>query len=81
MPDALAALATFEAFEGRFAAQARVSILLAGLSGAYMLYKLQCWSWLFDPAHWWLMLMVVIWLVFRADGVRARAACRPSPVS
>jgi len=64
MPDALAALATFEAFEGRFAAQARASILLAGLSGSYMLYKLQGWSWLFDPAHWWLMLMVVTWLVF-----------------
>ena len=37
LPDARAALAAFELFEGRFAAQARVSILLAGLSGFYML--------------------------------------------
>src|SRR5512143_1501962 len=64
MPNALAALAAFEAFEGRFAAQVRVSILLAGLSGSYMLYKLQGWGLLFDPAYWWLMLMVVTWLIF-----------------
>ena len=54
LPDARAALAAFELFEGRFAAQARVSILLAGLSGFYML----------DPAFWWLTLMVVVWVVF-----------------
>ena len=61
MPDAFS---VFEAFERRFAAQARVSILLAGLSGFYMLHKLQGWMWLLDPAFWWLMLMVVTWLIF-----------------
>jgi uncharacterized membrane protein len=64
LPDARAALAAFEAFEGRFAAQVRVSILLAGLSGFYMLDKLQAWTRLLDPAFWWLALMVAVWAVF-----------------
>ena len=41
MPDAFSALSVFEAFERRFATQARVSILLAGLSGSYMQHKFQ----------------------------------------
>jgi uncharacterized membrane protein len=64
MPDAFSALSVFENFERRFAAQARVSILFAGLSGFYMLYKLQAWMSLLDPAYWWLMLMVAIWSIF-----------------
>jgi uncharacterized membrane protein len=64
LADAHAALAAFEAFEGRFAAQARFSILLAGLSGFYMLGKLQAWALLLDPTFWWLTLMVAVWVVF-----------------
>ena len=64
LPDARAALAAFEAFERRFAAQVRFSILLAGLSGFYMLDKLQAWARLLDPAFWWLALMVAVWTVF-----------------
>ena len=64
MADARAALAAFEMFEGRFAAQARFSILLAGLSGFYMLDKLHAWSRLLDAASWWLLLMLAVWAVF-----------------
>ncbi len=64
LADAHAALTTFEAFEGPFAAQARFSILLAGLSGFYMLNKLQAWTLLLDPAFWWLILMLAVWAVF-----------------
>jgi uncharacterized membrane protein len=64
LTDAHAALAAFEAFEGRFAAQARFSILLAGLSGFYMLNKLEAWARLLYPEFWWLTLMVVVWSVF-----------------
>ena len=64
MADASAAVAAFEAFEGRFAAQARYSILLAGISGFYMLDRLQAWARLFDPTYWWLTLMVAVWTVF-----------------
>jgi uncharacterized membrane protein len=44
LPDAKDAVALFETFEKRFAAQARVSILLAGLSGLYMLVKMNAWD-------------------------------------
>lgn len=64
LSDARAAIAAFEQFESRFAAQARISILLAGLSGFYMLDKLQAWERLLDPSFWWLNLMVVVWLMF-----------------
>jgi uncharacterized membrane protein len=64
LADAHAALTAFEAFEGPFAAQARFSILLAGLSGFYMLNKFQTWTILLDPAFWWLALMVAVWAVF-----------------
>lgn len=64
LADAQAALSAFEAFEGPFAAQARFSILLAGLSGFYMLSKLQAWTLLLDPAFWWLILMLAVWAVF-----------------
>ena len=64
IPDARAALAAFEMFEGRFATQARFSILLAGLSGFYMLDRLHLWARLLDPASWWLLLMLAVWAVF-----------------
>ncbi|MGZ3410678.1 MAG: hypothetical protein ACXWJ6_06310 [Xanthobacteraceae bacterium] len=58
------AIAAFEAFEGSFAPQARISILLAGLSGLYMLYRLDAWSRFQHAAFWWLYLMVAVWTVF-----------------
>lgn len=59
-----AALAAFEAFESCFAAQARVSIAIVGLSGLYMLAKLHAWEQLANPAFWWLDLMIAVWAVF-----------------
>ena len=64
MADAASALTAFETFERRFARQARVSILLAGLSGLYMLYELDAWQRFRDPAFWWLDLMVGVWVAF-----------------
>jgi uncharacterized membrane protein len=64
MADSRAAIAVFESFESRFAVQARYSILLAGISGFYMTDRLDAWSRLFDPAYWWLILMVAVWAVF-----------------
>ena len=66
MPDAAAAVETFEAFERRFAPQARVSIALAGLSGLYMLYGLDAWDRFREPSFWWLHLMICVWLLFAA---------------
>lgn len=59
-----AAAEAFERFESRFASQARVSILLVGLSGIYMLHTLDAWGRLADARFWWLHLMLIIWLLF-----------------
>jgi uncharacterized membrane protein len=64
LPTAQEAVAAFETFELRFAPQARVSILLAGLSGAYMLMKLDAWNRFYDASFWWLHLMVAVWALF-----------------
>ena len=62
--DAQEAIAYFETFERRFVPQARVSILLAGFSGAYMLMELDAWDRFRYASFWWLHLMVAVWIVF-----------------
>lgn len=57
-------LALFEAIEGRFSAQVRVSVPLAGLSGFYMAERLDAWDRFLEPAGWWLSAMVLVWLLF-----------------
>jgi uncharacterized membrane protein len=57
-------LALFEAIEGRFARQARVSVTLAGLSGFYMTWRLDAWDRFRDPGFWWMDAMVLVWAVF-----------------
>jgi uncharacterized membrane protein len=64
MPSAKDAVAAFEAFEQRFTQQARISIFLAGLSGIYMLIKLDAWDRFHYASFWWLHLMVAVWAVF-----------------
>jgi uncharacterized membrane protein len=64
IPDAATAIAAFESFERRFASQARVSILFAGLSGLYMLMKYDAWDRFSYAAFWWLHLMVAVWVIF-----------------
>lgn len=57
-------LPLFEAVEGRFARQARVSVTLAGLTGFYMTHRLQAWGRFLDPGAWWMHAMVAVWLLF-----------------
>jgi len=64
LTDASTAIEAFEAFERRFAKQARISILITGLSGIYMLFVLNAWHRLTQLSFWWLHLMVAIWLLF-----------------
>ena len=54
----------FECLEGRFAFQAKVTTLLTGLSGLWMLDYLNAWSRYLDPQFWWLHLMTAIWFIF-----------------
>lgn len=58
------ALAAFRAIESRFEPQARIAVLLVGLSGLYMLIRLQLWSWFTQLRYWWLDLMTLYWLLF-----------------
>lgn len=57
-------LSRFEAIEGRFARQARVSVTLAGLTGFYMTHRLQAWGRFLEPGAWWMHAMVAVWLLF-----------------
>ncbi|HEX5460934.1 MAG TPA: hypothetical protein VFX20_13275 [Steroidobacteraceae bacterium] len=54
----------FELIESRFAPQARVAVVLVGLSGLYMLFRLDLWSSFAQLRFWWLDAMVLFWLLF-----------------
>jgi uncharacterized membrane protein len=57
-------LAMFDALEHRFATQARLSTLVVGLSGFYMLYAYEHWGRIADPRFWWLDAMIGLWAIF-----------------
>ena len=57
-------LAFFDAIERRFAWQARLTTLIAGLSGLYMLIRLDLWDRFRSAAFWWMHAMVLVWLLF-----------------
>jgi uncharacterized membrane protein len=60
-PDPLRA---FETIEQRFAWQARVAVIIVGLSGLYMTYRLDFWDRFRSASFWWMHAMVVVWLLF-----------------
>jgi len=64
--DSAKRLELFEAIEGRFSAQAKVSVPVAGLSGAWIAERLEVWGRFLDPAAWWLGAMALVWLLFMA---------------
>ena len=81
-------LALFEAIEGRFSAQAKVSVTVAGATGFYMTHRLAAWDRFLDPGFWWMHSMVLVWVVFTGvlfvaeplvldDWFRRRAASDP----
>ncbi len=66
LPDPAQRIALFEAIERRFGVQARFSILLAGLSGFYMLVRMDAWYRFTSLPYWWMHAMVLVWLIFAA---------------
>ncbi|HUN48219.1 MAG TPA: hypothetical protein VMU85_16935 [Stellaceae bacterium] len=85
-----ARLAFFDAIERRFAWQARISVLLAGASGLYMVARLDLWSSFLSADYWWLDAMVAVWTIFALmlfvaeplfleRWLRARALRAPGP--
>ena len=57
-------VAFFETVERRFGGQARVTTALAGLTGLYMLARLDLWDRFLSAAYWWMHAMVFVWLLF-----------------
>lgn len=64
LDDPAGRLASFERLEGRFALQARITTLVTGLSGFYMLHVLHAWERYQQPQFWWIHLMTAVWTVF-----------------
>jgi uncharacterized membrane protein len=59
-------VAFFDAIERRFASQARITTLLAGFTGLFMLIRLDLWDRFLSVSHWWMHAMVIVWLIFTA---------------
>ena len=54
----------FEKVEHRFAKQSRITTFLAGISGFYMVFRLNAWERFLDFSFWWMHTMVLVWLIF-----------------
>ncbi|MBT4521129.1 MAG: hypothetical protein HOC23_14095 [Halieaceae bacterium] len=57
-------LALFEQLEGKFSLQAKVSTLLTGVTGYYMLEVMNAWGRYQYLSFWWMHLMTFVWAVF-----------------
>ncbi|WP_414900606.1 hypothetical protein ACMT1E_12375 [Sphingomonas flavalba] len=64
LPDPAERMARFEAVESRFAPQARLSIVIVGLTGFYMTWRMDAWYRFSEPGYWWMHAMVCVWLLF-----------------
>ncbi len=54
----------FEQLERQFAFQARIVVLITGITGYYMLDFLQAWDRYQHLTYWWMHLMTFIWVIF-----------------
>lgn len=59
-------LSAFHALENGFAWQARIWVVLAGVSGFWMTWRADLWSRFTDPQFWWMWAMLLIWAIFAA---------------
>lgn len=57
-------LTLFNQIENRFAYIARAVVLIAGISGFYMVYQLNAWDRFFDLTFFWMHAMLILWLMF-----------------
>lgn len=57
-------LTLFNQIENRFAYIARAVVLIAGISGFYMVYQLNAWDRFFDLTFFWMHAMLILWLIF-----------------
>ena len=57
-------LPAFQAIERRFAWQARTALIVVGLTGFYMTWRLELWDRFRTAGFWWMHAMVCLWLLF-----------------
>ncbi len=55
---------TFEQIEGKFAFQAKITTLITGVTGFYMVHVLNGWDRYFDYHYWWIHAMTLVWIIF-----------------
>jgi len=63
-PDKTLRMTLFEQLEGRFAFIAKITTLMAGLSGFYLVEMLDAWSRYTSLQFWWMHLMTLVWMIF-----------------
>ncbi len=54
----------FETVERGFALQARITTLVTGLSGLYLVYALNLWQRFLHIEYWWMHAMALVWALF-----------------
>ncbi len=57
-------LTAFHRIEQGFAPQARVWVLLAGISGFWMTWRADLWARFGESSFWWMHAMVALWTLF-----------------
>lgn len=57
-------LEAFIAVERRFIWQARTAVIIAGISGLYMIWRLDLWERFHSMSYWWMHAMICVWLAF-----------------
>ncbi|HJO82597.1 MAG: hypothetical protein QGG34_01175 [SAR202 cluster bacterium] len=57
-------VAIFDKIESRFALQAKITTVLTGASGFYMLYYIDAWSRYAELRYWWMHAMTIVWVIF-----------------
>ncbi|MBS0232284.1 MAG: hypothetical protein JSR99_02225 [Proteobacteria bacterium] len=57
-------LSAFHAIEHRFVWQARAAVIATGMTGLYMVWRLDLWERFHSVAFWWMHAMVCLWLLF-----------------
>jgi uncharacterized membrane protein len=57
-------LQAFQAIEHCFVWQARTAVIVVGLTGLYMTWRLDLWNRFQAATFWWMHAMVCVWLLF-----------------
>ena len=60
-------LGAFRTIERRFIGQARVAVIIVGVTGFYMVVQADLWDRFGAAEFWWMHAMIFVWLVFALE--------------